>query len=106
MASAVGGIPIELHFFTRYRDVFSILAPSSEPLSIFEDGLCWITIRLVTTAFRRVVGHEPRRIELLVDRQVRDGVSGVVLLRARMNRKYARANDEKKRRNRTDKDLH
>jgi hypothetical protein len=108
MASAVGVIPIALHFLPGHRDVFSILAPSSKPLSVFEDYFRWIAIRFVTTAFRRLIGHEPRRIELLVDGQVGGGVSGVVLLGTRMNCEYAGLDDEKDYRDQTDTnfDLH
>src|SRR5216683_3663061 len=83
MVSAIGAVPITLHLLPWNGDVFSIVAPSSEPLSIFEDGFCWIAIRLVATALRRLVGHEPRRVELLVDGHISGRVSGVVLLRPR-----------------------
>jgi hypothetical protein len=83
MVSAVGVVPITLHLLPRNGDVFSILASASEPLSIFEGSFCWIAVRRVATALRRLVGHEPRRVELLVDGHVRSRVSGVVLLRPR-----------------------
>ena len=98
MVSAIGAVPITLHLLPRNGDVFSIVAPSSEPLSIFEDGFCWIAIRLVATALRRLVGHEPRRVELIVDGHVCRRVFSVVLLRRRMSGECVRCDDERNRR--------
>jgi hypothetical protein len=105
MVSAVWVVPITLRLLPRNGDVFFILASSSEPLSIFEGGFCWIAIHLVATAHRRLVGHEPRRAELLVDGQVCGLVSGVVLLRARMSGKRARCEDERYRRDQVEQDF-
>jgi len=105
MVSAIGAVPITLHLLPRNGDVFSIVAPSSEPLSIFEDGFCWIAIRLVATALRRFVGHEPRRVERLVEGHIRGRVSGVVLLRPRMRAERVRCDDERYRRDQVEEDF-
>src|SRR5262249_10219626 len=97
MVSAVRVVPTTLDLIPRDGDVLSILAPSSKPLSILEGDFRRIAIRLVTTALIRLVGHEPRRVKLLVDGYIRGRVSGVALLCLCIGGERVRGDDERNR---------
>ena len=66
MISAIRIVSIPLDFFRRNEDVFSVFSALGVDVAtdVFDFGR--ITVRIIATANRRMVGHMPGRIEFLV----------------------------------------
>jgi hypothetical protein len=64
--SAIRIVSIPLDFFRRNEDVFSVFSALGVDVAIDVLDFGRITVRIIATANRRMVGHMPGRIEFLV----------------------------------------
>jgi hypothetical protein len=67
MVSAIGIIPIPLYLLRRNEDVFPVFSAFGVDAAVNEFDFGRVTVRIVTTAGRGIVGHMPARIELFVE---------------------------------------
>ena len=82
MIAAVRIVPMALHLVGGDEQPFSILPATSENHTSLHSDLCRVTVGLVAAGPRWLIRHMPRRIELLVQRNI-SGRMGAMLLRFR-----------------------
>lgn len=66
MVSAVGIIPVSLHFLRWDQNVSAVLPAPCMDLAIDVLDVGWIAVSAVAAAEARIVGHVPGRIEFFV----------------------------------------
>jgi len=81
--SAIGIIPIPLYLFRWHGNVLSVLSAFCVDLAVNVLDFSRIAVRLIATANRRIIGHVPFRIELLMQ--------GLILRRMAVNPSLALA---------------
>jgi hypothetical protein len=75
--SAIGIIPIPLYLFSWHGNVLSVFSALCVDLAVNVLDFSRIAVRLIATANRRIIGHAPFRIELLMQ--------GLILRRMTVN---------------------
>ena len=68
--ATVGIIPIALYLLRRDAQPFSIFPPPRVDDVAAHPNFCWIAVGLIAARSRRLVGHEPGRVELFVQRHI------------------------------------
>ena len=66
MVSAIGIFPIPLYLLRRNKNVFPVFSAFGIDAAVNEFDFGRVTVRIVTTAGRGIVGHMPGGIELFV----------------------------------------
>jgi hypothetical protein len=66
MISAIGIVPIPLYLFRWHGNVFSVFSALCVNFAVNVLDFSRIAVRFIATANRRIIGHLPFRIELLV----------------------------------------
>ena len=84
MIAAVRIVLMALHLVRWDEQPFSIFSTTSEDHISLHPDLCRVTVSHVAAGLGRLIGHAPRRIELLVQWKITDGM-GAMFLRFRRN---------------------
>jgi len=59
MVSAIGIVPIPLHFLRRNKNVLPVFSALCVDITVKEFDFGRVAVRVVTTAGRGIVGHMP-----------------------------------------------
>jgi hypothetical protein len=70
VTATVGTIPIAFYLLRRDAQPFSIFPPPCVDGVAAHPNFCRIAVGLIAARSRRLIGHKPSRVELLVQRQI------------------------------------
>jgi hypothetical protein len=70
VTATVGTIPITFYLVRRDAQPFAIFPPPCIDYVTAHPNLCRIAVGLIAARSRRLIGHKPSRVELLVQREI------------------------------------